>query len=45
MPKVRQPVKELKEKTDVYFEVEKLLSKRVLKGNAEYLVKWKGYGD
>lgn len=26
-----------------YFEVEKILAKRFIKGNAEYLVKWKDF--
>lgn len=42
MPKGRAASK-LRPPEEEYFEVEKLLSKRVLKGRAEYLVKWKGY--
>lgn len=32
-------------KPEPFFEVEKLLSKRILKGKAQYLIKWKGYSD
>jgi hypothetical protein len=42
MPRVRQPPKE---ELQPYYEVDRLLSKRLVKGSAEYLVKWKGYGD
>lgn len=28
-----------------YYEVERLLAKRYVKGNAEYLVKWRGFEE
>lgn len=38
IPKPPPPVEE-------FFEVEKILAKRVVKGLTEYLVKWKGFDD
>jgi chromobox protein 1 len=34
-----------KPEPEPFYEVEKLLDKRIVKGRAEYLVKWKGYTD
>lgn len=42
MPRGR-PAKPSPEKE--YFEVEKLLNKRFVKGAVEYLVKWKGFDE
>lgn len=42
MRRGRPPQKAIQEAKD-YFEVEKILKKRLFKGNTEYLVKWKDF--
>ena len=42
MPKGRPPQKATQEAKN-YFEVEKILNKRLSKGKTEYLVKWKDF--
>lgn len=34
-----------KQEPEIYYEVDKLLNKRIVNNKAEYLVKWKGYSD